>query len=124
VYAQQLSQILAQVTRERPLRKQCKNKSLPHLMSFTLTETDVFYFARQIKIWVSLFGLAAAIGSFRSGWKATVLPPPPSPPPAESPSVSEPKGEGTSTESDTSQVLPADTGYNTDERELYQSDSV
>ncbi|KAH9167832.1 hypothetical protein EDB89DRAFT_2206507 [Lactarius sanguifluus] len=33
-------------------------------------------------IWVSLFGFAAAIASFRSGWKATALPPPP--PPAES----------------------------------------
>jgi len=32
-------------------------------------------------IWVSLFGLAAAIGSFRSGWKATALLPPPPPPP-------------------------------------------
>ncbi|KAH9041568.1 hypothetical protein EDB85DRAFT_2139670 [Lactarius pseudohatsudake] len=32
-------------------------------------------------IWVSLFGFAAAIASFRSGWKATALPPPP--PPAE-----------------------------------------
>jgi len=32
-------------------------------------------------IWVSVFGLAAAIVSFRSGWKATALSPPP--PPAE-----------------------------------------
>jgi hypothetical protein len=29
------------------------------------------------EIWVSVLGLAAAIGSFRSGWKATALPPPP-----------------------------------------------
>ncbi|KAH8990222.1 hypothetical protein EDB92DRAFT_2114994 [Lactarius akahatsu] len=31
-------------------------------------------------IWISLFGFAAAIASFRSGWKATALPPPPLPP--------------------------------------------
>jgi hypothetical protein len=34
-------------------------------------------------IWVSVLGLAAAIGSFRSGWKATALPPPPPAEPAE-----------------------------------------
>ncbi|KAI0255160.1 hypothetical protein BJV78DRAFT_1119946 [Lactifluus subvellereus] len=61
--------------------------------------------------WVSLFGLAAAIASFRSGWKATVLPP--SPPPAEPSSLLEPEAEGSSTVSDNSQGLATDTGYNT-----------
>ncbi|KAH9013243.1 hypothetical protein EDB84DRAFT_1424150 [Lactarius hengduanensis] len=42
-------------------------------------------------IWVSLFGFAAAITSFRSGWKATALPPPPPPaePSGDAPEVSD-----------------------------------
>ncbi|KAI9449100.1 hypothetical protein BJY52DRAFT_1192890 [Lactarius psammicola] len=34
-------------------------------------------------VWVSLFGFAAAMASFRSGWKATALPPPPPAEPTE-----------------------------------------
>jgi len=30
---------------------------------------------RIIQIWVSLFGFIAAVASFRSGWRATALPP-------------------------------------------------
>ncbi|KAJ2920922.1 hypothetical protein H1R20_g16172, partial [Candolleomyces eurysporus] len=33
-------------------------------------------------VWVGLFGLVAAVTSFRTGWKATALPPPPPTPPA------------------------------------------
>ncbi|TEB34585.1 hypothetical protein FA13DRAFT_1685032 [Coprinellus micaceus] len=35
--------------------------------------------------WVGVFGLIAAVSSFRSGWKATALPTPPPPPPAPAP---------------------------------------
>jgi hypothetical protein len=31
------------------------------------------------QVWVGIFGLIAAVASFRSGWKATALPPPPPP---------------------------------------------
>ncbi|EAU83106.1 hypothetical protein CC1G_11632 [Coprinopsis cinerea okayama7 len=31
-------------------------------------------------LWVTTFGLIAAVASFRSGWRATALPPPPPPP--------------------------------------------
>lgn len=29
-----------------------------------------------LQVWLSLFGLIAALASFRNGWKATALPPP------------------------------------------------
>ncbi|KAF5342008.1 hypothetical protein D9611_001948 [Ephemerocybe angulata] len=39
-------------------------------------------------VWVGVFGLVAAVTSFRSGWKATALPPPPPAPPAAAPAPS------------------------------------
>ncbi|KAH9995646.1 hypothetical protein BJV74DRAFT_829184 [Russula compacta] len=59
-------------------------------------------------VWVSLFGLAAAIASFRSGWKATALPPSVEEPP----SVLGSEAEATSRISEKQQERepPADTG--------------
>jgi len=42
-----------------------------------------------VQIWVGLFGLIAAIASFRSGWKATALPSQSS---SDSTDLSEPSG--------------------------------
>ncbi|KAI9453331.1 hypothetical protein F5148DRAFT_1300871 [Russula earlei] len=63
----------------------------------------------QNDAWVSLFGFAAAIASFRSGWKATALPPPARS--AESPSPQEPEAEETSSNSDEQQGSTAQAGY-------------
>lgn len=61
--------------------------------------------------WVSLFGLAAAIASFRNGWKATALPP--SKPSTEPSSTPEPEAEDTSRTSDKQQGSATDIGYET-----------
>jgi hypothetical protein len=62
----------------------------------------------HFQTWVSLFGLAAAIVSFRSGWNATVLPP-------SAASVEpEPEAEKTSGNADADgapQGSTSDTGY-------------
>jgi len=59
--------------------------------------------------WISLFGLAAAIASFRNGWKATALPP--SKPSTEPPSPPEPEEEDTSRISEKQQGSATDIGY-------------
>ncbi|KAF8492622.1 hypothetical protein F5888DRAFT_1806745 [Russula emetica] len=61
--------------------------------------------------WISLFGLAAAIASFRNGWKATALPL--SKPSAEPPSPPETEAEDTSRISDKQQGSATDIGYET-----------
>jgi len=61
--------------------------------------------------WISLFGLAAAIASFRNGWKATALPP--SKPSTEPPSPPEPEPEDTSRIPDKQQGSATDIGYET-----------
>jgi len=59
--------------------------------------------------WVSFFGLAAAIASFRSGWKATALPH--TTPSAVPPSPPEPEAEDIPRISDKPQGSTADSGY-------------
>jgi len=65
--------------------------------------------------WVSFFGLAAAIVSFRSGWNATALPPssPSADPSSPSSSLVEPEAEKVSSNADEPQGSSSDTGYNT-----------
>ena len=65
----------------------------------------------SFQAWISFFGLAAAIASFRSGWKATALPP--TTPSAESLSPPEPESEDTPkiSISDKPQGSTADAGY-------------
>lgn len=46
---------------------------------------------RSSQIWVGLFGLIAALASWRSGWKATALPPQTPSSPVEPEAVSENK---------------------------------
>lgn len=36
-----------------------------------------------LQVWVNLFGLIAGVASWKSGWQATALPPPPGPEPGE-----------------------------------------
>ena len=36
-----------------------------------------------LQVWVNLLGLIAGVASWKSGWRATALPPPPVPPPEE-----------------------------------------
>ncbi|KAF8486270.1 hypothetical protein DFH94DRAFT_177832 [Russula ochroleuca] len=59
--------------------------------------------------WISFFGLAAAIASFRNGWKATALPP--STPPAEPLPPPETEAEDTPRISDKPQGSATDVGY-------------
>jgi hypothetical protein len=63
----------------------------------------------SFQAWISFFGLAAAIASFRSGWKATALPL--TAPSAEPPSPPEPEPEDTPRISDKPQGSSADAGY-------------
>jgi hypothetical protein len=60
----------------------------------------------SFQAWISFFGLAAAIASFRSGWKATALPP--TTPSAEPLSPPEPESEDTPKISDKPQGSTAD----------------
>ena len=75
-----------------------------------------FTFCRVLKhlnllqAWVSLFGFAAALASFRSGWKATALPP--SPPSTNPSSPVESVTEEACRISDKSQDSTANPGYN------------
>jgi len=67
-------------------------------------------FKIPLKAWIPLFGFAAAIASFRSGWKATALSP--ASPAADPPSLLEPEAEDASRTSDKLQDSTTDTGYN------------
>ena len=63
---------------------------------------DFYYF--DVQVWVGLFGLVAAAASWRSGWKATALPPPPlenmMPPPSPRPTTDELVSEKAASEAD------------------------
>jgi hypothetical protein len=67
-------------------KRGCSKMKYDHLLSCSRSTLTL-----SQQGWVGVFGLIAAVASFRTGWKATALPPPPS----------EVKDEATETSSDT-----------------------